>query len=229
MAITLKNLEVAAEQLLTTILAISTYLLAGKAKLTVHNVRTGVRHTYRVTVVKTRTKAGGYKAAHGVGPWLVEVHTAEGWAGLGYIRRSPFRGGVLQFLPETYGRKLPVVLAKGDVRSLGMAWLVKQVRLGAELPEFVQVWHHGQCGRCARDLISEYRMIGYGPVCCKALRVDARAIFARLAELGEAPLNARIAAVRELVHGDLSSVDKEALRLLPGVVGEYAKAHLDAA
>jgi hypothetical protein len=226
---TLKNLAVREDQLLVGLPAIATYLLAGKAKVTLHNVNSGVRHAYRVEVAKVKTDAGGWKSNHGAGPWHVWSHTAEGWQGVGYVRRNPHQNGTLQFLNETC-RKVRRVLPASDERVQGFRWLVGRLVRGVELPKHAQVWRSNRCGRCAAELISHYKVIGYGPTCCGHLHIDAHAIFNRLASLGEAPLNRRLEVVREMVYGNnLSKADQTALSLLPGIAGDYAKAHLNAA
>ena len=226
---TLKNLEVRDDQLLVGVAAIAAYLFAGKAKITLHNVHSGVRHSYRIEVARVKTEAGGWRPNHGHGPWYVWVNTAKGWRGIGYVRRNPHQDGTLQFLNERRGRKMYRVLPGADVRVKGFEWLMGRLNHGVELPEHVQCWHNGQCGRCGKDLISEYRMLHFGPVCVKHLGIDDEAIFERLAQLGEAPLNRRLEVVREMVFSDLSKADQTALSLLPGVAGDYARLHLSAA
>lgn len=42
---------------------------------------------------------------------------------------------------------------------------------GDRLPEFIQVWHSGRCGRCGRKLTTPESIVsGYGPECLKKLK-----------------------------------------------------------
>lgn len=226
MANTLKNLEVISSNLLTGILTIGAYLFAGHARISIHDTVKAVRYSYRVKVVRRRTAAGGYAPAHGVGPWTVELRVQHGWAALGYIALDPHTDSY-RFLAESCGR-----WQGRPIDHPGAVWffrgLLNDVTHGHELPDRVQVWRSNHCGRCGKDLVSEFRHIGFGPECCGYLGIDARRIFRRLADLGAAPLNERIATVRAMVHADLEAADRKALNLLPGVAGEYARQHLAA-
>ena len=227
MATTQKHLEIIADQLITGILAIGTYVLAGFAKVSIADTKRGQRYSYRVKVVRKRTERGGYAPAHGEGPWVVELRTVHGGAPLGYVGIGPFTGHLRFWTGASrhyQGRQYHHPAAAWYFRGL-----IHNATHGHEMPDFIQVWRSHHCGRCGQDLVSEFRHIGYGPICCGHLGIDSKAIFSRLSELGEADLNSRIAMVREMVYSDLSAADKTALRLLPGVAGEYARQHTDAA
>lgn len=228
MASTLKNLEVATEMLILDILSLVTFMLAGKASITIHNTATGTRYTFRFYVAKKRTRRGGYKAAHGEGPWDVQVRTGRGWMDLGHLTRDKQTGRLIHHHKArrfSYQGLLPA--SSPEAKALG--YLLACITHNKMWSERVQVWRSDDCGRCGAALTTEYRHIGYGPVCCKHLGIDAKAIFKTLATLGEAPINARISKVREMVYADLTRADKTALGLLPGVAGDYARAHLQAA
>ena len=86
----------------------------------------------------------------------------------------------------------------------------------------VKVWRGDNCGRCGADLTSEFRLIGYGPECCKHMGVDAKAVLAITDERG------RLEAVRDMAHRHARDLqDQRFLRLLPSgsIARDYAAGH----
>ena len=50
------------------------------------------------------------------------------------------------------------------------SWLYKVLNSGKELPEKVEFWHEGKCGRCGRKLtVPESIETGFGPECASKL------------------------------------------------------------
>lgn len=214
MTTTLKNIDVDAAQLFTTVAAFGAYLLAGKATVTVYNAAAGARFTYRVRVERTRTERGGYVANHASGGWEVEVRTAWGWAKIGMIKRGRVRlfWNPLRWLPEGVDAEAQAAFGAQ----------VARLHTGERWPDHVLVWREHSCGRCGADLTSEYRLIGYGPECCNYIGVDGRVVLKTLAGCSD-PSRA-IEVARALVyHGWRSRTDDALLQLLPGIAGEYAR------
>jgi len=132
-----------------------TYLLAGRAVFTVVNRNTGNRFTFKVTLAEKR-------ANNEPATWFVAALSGPDnqshYRYLGKIWHS-------QYAPNHH--KAPADWPTQRVAS----WLLKQVLIGAELPEGVEILHSGRCGRCGR-LLTDPESInrGLGPECAsKAL------------------------------------------------------------
>jgi hypothetical protein len=141
------------------------YLLAGSATATIRNSRTGNRFTYRV------------RRPDDESPWFVSLLTGpdngedyqhvatiffdeERASGRGGSGRYHLFGGY-SFVPAKRFR------GRGTPDSvLGFGWVLRRLLGGEELPEHVELWHDGTCGRCGRELtVPESIASGLGPVC----------------------------------------------------------------
>ena len=136
---------------------IKTFLLAGKAVLTVENTATNVRFTYKVRKAKTNPKFPGET-------WFVSVLTGSNneadYSSLGMLKNGGFR---------SYNGTGVAPAAKSYV---AFRWLWSRVAEGKTLPETVVVRHEGHCCRCGRLLTvpeSLDRGAGIGPECAKAM------------------------------------------------------------
>jgi hypothetical protein len=131
------------------------FLLAGKAIFTVRNEETGNRFTYRVKRFERKYKKDLY---------FVKVLTgADNESYFSYT----FIGTIF---PEGYFKHSPKSRISQNAQSVKVfAWLWKVLRAD-KLPECVNVYHEGRCGRCGRRLtVPESVLSGYGPECVKRI------------------------------------------------------------
>lgn len=120
------------------------FLLAGNARATIQNTATGNRFTYRIRAAKN----GG---VHFVSVLVGSDNEAD-YSYLGFIRDGRFVHG---------GAKSRIGYDAPSAKAF--AWVFP--RLGS-LPENVEIWHEGCCGRCGRALtVPESIMMGLGPEC----------------------------------------------------------------
>ena len=135
----------------TTITAIKQFILAGKSFFTVQNKETGGRYTYKVTQAKD--DEGNFKNL-----WFVSILTGSDNEGsytyAGIINNDNFRlTGKSRFTTDATSVK-------------GFNWLWNNIRNNIELPEKVEFFHAGRCGRCGRKLTTPDSIeLGFGPVC----------------------------------------------------------------
>lgn len=130
------------------------YLLAGHAVLTFHNPATGGRFTFKVQKAVPRE---GHPEDLGAPVWFVKVlvgpENTRDYRYLGIIHGTHFR--------TTLRAKISV-----DAPSFkAFDWLWRRIDA---LPEGVEVWHEGRCGRCGRVLtVPESIERGIGPECAE--------------------------------------------------------------
>lgn len=125
------------------------FILAGKATVTLKSLKTGAHFTYRIS-------ASPDKSCHFVA--LLSGPDNEGdYKYLGRIARSMFWAGRKVPKAGDIGRDAP------SMRAFAWAW--QQIVRGA-LPDSLEVWHEGRCGRCARKLtVPSSISSGFGPEC----------------------------------------------------------------
>lgn len=140
--------------------AVLTYLLAGKATLTVLNRKTGIRHTYKVSApgdsAADRDKAGILFVNVLTGP---ENTTNYTYAGIVFRDSATFRNTAKSKISEN----APSVL--------GFKWILARAK-SSTLHDFphVEVYHHNHCGKCGRVLtVPESITSGLGPVCARRM------------------------------------------------------------
>lgn len=125
------------------------YLRAGKATVTLVSTKTGTRFTYRVNAAEDSDVLF-------VGLLSGPDNTAD-YKYLGRVARGVF----------WRGRKVP---RPGDVSpdapsSMAFAWTWSKLVKG-EMPDKLEIWHEGRCGRCARKLtVPSSIASGFGPEC----------------------------------------------------------------
>lgn len=139
---------------LTTAGAAETFMLAGKATVTLVSVKTGTRFTYRIS-------ASPDKSCHFVA-LLSGPDNESDYKYLGRIARSIFWAGRKVPKPGDIGRDAPAM------RAFAWAWqqIVSAGIRGGALPEQLEIWHEGRCGRCARKLtVPSSVASGFGPEC----------------------------------------------------------------
>ena len=133
---------------LTTSTDIRNFMLAGKAHFTLVSKATGARFTYRVSRAKDNDKLFFVSV-------LTNPDNTRGYTYLGIIREGVY-------FP---GRKSRI---KPDAASAkAITWFVPRAMAGnGVLPESVEFWHEGRCGRCARRLtVPSSIASGIGPEC----------------------------------------------------------------
>jgi len=145
------------------------YTLAGNAYVTLRSKNTGVRYTYRVALAKkTAEQAGLWPDERGiVKRWFVSLLTGpenrDDYSYLGVIEqangnRPAFRLTKASKMTRT---SLPVV---------AISWTVAALAQGDLMPEALEVWHDGRCGRCGRALtVPESVAAGIGPECAERM------------------------------------------------------------
>lgn len=135
---------------LTSAADVQRFALAGNARITLRSTKTQARFTYRIR----QSKDGKV--------WFVSLlrgpDNGDDYTYIGLIK------GDKSF---TFSKKLPV----GETLSSSakaFEWFEHQVIANSKMPETLEVWHEGRCGRCARPLtVPESISHGFGPECIK--------------------------------------------------------------
>lgn len=124
------------------------FIKGGNAYVTFRNKETQKRFTYRV---KKHSKKEIYFVSVLYGP-----DNGSDYVYIGCI----FDSGVFNV---TRGTRV----SKDDVRVKGFTWVWNHLRSNT-LPDVMEVWHEGRCGRCGRMLtVPESVESGFGPHCIK--------------------------------------------------------------
>jgi hypothetical protein len=144
---------------LTTADAVRDFALAGNATLTLLSRATGVRFTYKIRQPEEHKP-------HFVG-LLRGADNENDFQFIGTIFKGPHLFGY-SYKPGRNSR------VSGDAPSAkAFAWFWKKLRSNA-LPDSLEVWHEGRCGRCGRKLtVPESIESGFGPECASILGLDA--------------------------------------------------------
>lgn len=138
---------------ITTVEAATLFTLAGNATITLVSKRTGTRFTYRVQR-KAAEQPGGERPAF----WFVKVLTGSdnenSFEFLGTIKPAMFM----------HGKKSRI---KPQAPSaMAFAWYWGRLVSAKALPDDLEIWHEGKCGRCGRKLtVPESIATGFGPDC----------------------------------------------------------------
>lgn len=129
------------------------FILAGNATFTAKSQRTGQRFTYKVKQADKREESE-------TPLYFVSVlNGPDNWTNyqfFGTIKESTI-GKTFSFSSRSakVGEDTPSVK--------GFKWLWKNVE---QLPDFMEIWHEGKCGRCGRKLtVPESIASGFGPEC----------------------------------------------------------------
>ncbi len=129
---------------------VRTFVLAGNATLTLVSKRTEARYTYKVTAAEA-----GSKVSHFV-KVLTGSDNEASYSYLGHVydgSRDYAHGG-----KSRVGADAPSAKA--------FAWFWQKVVKGGALPDEIEVYHSGTCGRCGRKLtVPESIKTGLGPEC----------------------------------------------------------------
>lgn len=135
------------------------FVLAGKSTFTVVNEATGSRMTFQVNKLPDHKKHS--KSDPDI--WFVRYmdgnDNLRSYSFIGSIR---FNEGNIQF---NWSKKSKYTIDSRPVKSF--AWFIMNV---ASLPDQIQFWHEGRCGRCNRTLTVPHSIeTGYGPECWKMI------------------------------------------------------------
>lgn len=144
------------KQALQTAEAARQFMLAGKARVTFKSQTTGTHVTFRIRASKDRT-------THFVSV-LRGPQNESDYSYFGFIRRGIFYFG---------GLKSTISQGATSVKAFEWAW---RALAQDRMPQKLEVWHEGRCGRCGRALtVPESIKSGFGPEC--AGRVDGQGSF----------------------------------------------------
>lgn len=128
------------------------FMLAGNAHLTLVSTKTGQRFTYRVRAPKQKGSVSHFVSV------LYGPNNQTDYAYLGHV----FSGqGGHRFV---HGKKSRYNWGEPQVKAF--KWFWEQLVGKGELPESVELWHEGHCGRCHRPLTVPLSIErGIGPEC----------------------------------------------------------------
>jgi hypothetical protein len=129
--------------------AVRAFMMAGNATLTLKSERTGNRFTYRVN-----ESEDGRVAFVSL---MAGTDNEADFQYLGFIRDGLYVHGVKSRIEET------------APSASAFSWFHAHLQ-ARRLPEALQVWHEGRCGRCGRKLtVPESVERGFGPECAELI------------------------------------------------------------
>jgi hypothetical protein len=152
------------------------YMTGGKAYITLVNLSSGNRYTYRIELADKRNPSDldRYFVAVLIGP--------DNWSNYKYMGMiSKCSNGSLSFR-RTQGSKI----AEDAPSYIGFNFCFEQIK--NNIIEGFEVWHEGKCGRCGRKLtVPESIASGFGPECITMLGASAIAASPVMASGSVAP------------------------------------------
>ena len=134
------------------------FLTGGNATVTLVSTKTGTRFTYKI-----RAADDG------------KVHFVSLLNGPDNESDYKYLGRIARGVTFWAGRKVPKA---GDIgpeapSSAAFAWTWRQI-LNNALPDTLEVWHEGRCGRCNRKLtVPSSIASGWGPECADKMGFSA--------------------------------------------------------
>lgn len=132
---------------MTSASVVKSFALAGRARLTFRSVKTGTRFTFKVTAKEGK-------------PAFVSLMNGQS-----NEDDFEFLGSIFEGKAFVHGRRSRI--SQDAPSAKAFAWVWAQIQKGA-LPESLEVWHEGRCGRCGRVLtVPESIATGLGPECVK--------------------------------------------------------------
>lgn len=133
------------------------FILAGNAYFTLRSKKTGARYTYRVSKPKPEDKDGGRLGTKWFVALLAGPENTSDYVYLGMITAGAFR--------LTKASKMSITTT--PVKAI--AWTL-QVLSAGRLPDDLEIWHSGRCGKCGRVLtVPESVERGIGPECASQM------------------------------------------------------------
>lgn len=140
------------ESQMTDVKAISSFIFAGNATFTLRSRKTGCRYTYKVRDAAKKNSL--YFVSLLTGP-----DNQHDYHYFGFVRNGKFN---LSSKSSMNAESVPV---------MAFSWFLKSIQQG-KIPETLEVWHEGRCGRCGRPLtVPESIASGFGPECSGRLSV----------------------------------------------------------
>lgn len=130
------------------------FITAGNAYFTLRSMKTGTRYTFRIARPKRAQEKNEwfYYVSLLNGPDNTHNYTYMGW-----IKKERLLSGV------TVGGNAH--LKPGAPSVVAINWALKMLSSGV-LPDTLEIWHEGRCGRCGRKLtVPESVELGIGPEC----------------------------------------------------------------
>ena len=150
---------------LTTTNDVLTMMLAGNCTLTIKSVKTGTRFTFKI-------KKGDAKVNHTTGKVFDPIYFVNLLAGPDNTRDYSPLGCLRGHEVPTFGTGRWCRVPESAQSFVAFKWLYSLVSRHAAdpnphaLPEGLEVWHEGKCGRCGRKLtVPESIAMGIGPEC----------------------------------------------------------------
>lgn len=138
---------------------IKQFIMGGKAIFTVENELTGGRMTYKVSQPK-------HEEGETVPYFASVLNGSDNYTNYAYM------GMVVE-----YGGKVGIKSTKGSkvgqeaTSYKGFQWLCSALN-NRSIPETVNVYHEGKCGKCGKKLtVPQSIEMGFGSTCAKALGI----------------------------------------------------------
>lgn len=134
------------------------FIHGGNARFTIRSRKTQTRYTYKVTEPK------------GPGLYFVSLMTGrDNEADFSYL--GMIRGGVFSLT-----RGSTMLASRDPVKAF--EWTYRQLTVKGVIPDTLEVWHEGRCGRCGRLLtVPESIASGFGPECSKVRQALQPSLF----------------------------------------------------
>jgi hypothetical protein len=124
------------------------FMLSGRAYLTFESQKTGTHFTYRIAANK---KKGGTAPSHFVGV-LTGPDTYT------------YLGCIFEGRRWAHGHKSPIGHDAPSAKAF--AWCWRKLMVEHCMPEVLEVFHEGRCGKCSRRLTDPVSIsVGLGPTC----------------------------------------------------------------
>lgn len=125
------------------------FMLSGRAYITFESARTGTHFTYRVTANK-KAKSSPTAPTHFVGV-LTRPDTYT------------YLGCIFEGRRWAHGHKSPINREAPSAKAFAWCWAKLS---GGSMPETLEVFHEGRCGKCGRRLTDPTSIsVGLGPTC----------------------------------------------------------------
>lgn len=122
------------------------FLLSGLSTFTFLNTKTGNNFRYKISISDDGKL------------FFVSALIDEKYSYLGTINKN---------LKYTYGVKSKI--SKDQQTSKVFLWVIERI-FNNTLPDYIEVWHEGKCGKCGRKLTTPKSIDnGIGPECIKNL------------------------------------------------------------
>lgn len=139
---------------LTTADTAKAYMLAGNATVTIRSIPTQMRYTFKIRQAKP-TERNNWRTDQYFVNLLIGQDNESDYAYMGMIRKGIFQLTTASKYNET---TTPVKAFR---------WVFDRLQNGI-MPDKLEIWHEGTCGRCGRKLtVPESVERGIGPECAK--------------------------------------------------------------